>query len=85
MKKILYKLKENRIVVDMAIIFCVACVLSLPNFHGNIDIYFDNICYEAMAPIKQFATGKIQKLFQILRMDLVIHGTCFMDHFQNIA
>ncbi len=44
MKKILHKLKENRIVVDMAIIFCVACVLSLSNFHGNIDIYFDDGC-----------------------------------------
>lgn len=48
MKKILHRLKENRVMVDIAVIFCVACVLSLPNFRPNTDIYFDDGCQHLM-------------------------------------
>lgn len=68
----LHKLRENRIVVDMAVIFLVACMLSLPNFFGKTDIYFDDGCqhllrgygaYQAMerkenlSVISHFANG----------------------------
>lgn len=44
MKKILHRLKKDRVMIDIAVIFFVACVLSLPNFRSNTDIYFDDGC-----------------------------------------
>ena len=44
LKKILHRLKENRVVVDSVVIFMVAVILIIPNFLQNTDIYFDDGC-----------------------------------------
>ena len=42
MKKWFHSIKENRVVVDIAGIFFVAFLLSIPLFHKNIDLFFDD-------------------------------------------
>lgn len=42
MKKWFHTIKENRNVADIAGIFFVAFLLSIPLFHKNIDLFFDD-------------------------------------------
>lgn len=48
MKKILQKLTENKIVVDVLLILVCSIILSIPNFSKNADIYFDDGCQHLM-------------------------------------
>ena len=42
MKKMLHKIKENRIVIDFLIMFLIAFILIIPMLNKNTDIYFDD-------------------------------------------
>lgn len=42
MKKLLHMMKENRIVIDVLVIFFVALILAFPIFNKNTDIYLDD-------------------------------------------
>lgn len=42
MKKLLHKIKENRIIVDIILLFIVTIIISVPMFNKNADIYLDD-------------------------------------------
>ncbi len=42
MEKILHKIKENRVVVDVSILIVIAVILFLPMLNKRIDIYVDD-------------------------------------------
>lgn len=58
MKKLLQRMKENRIVVDIFAIFLVTVILMIPKFNKNTDIYLDDGSQHLMRALGSYQSMK---------------------------